>query len=157
MTWEVRSGAPRRYIGRHRHGGDEVKRLASLTERLYAADRPTQGQLGMVTDETVRANRAPSDDTMDKFNAAASVALWEVRRAENDRDALLAIIEAMRRAVKIHMQDRSDRHALLSAGGGVVGHGAEVTHRPTHRSEAQSTRKHVSRLLRRHVIRHRPN
>jgi hypothetical protein len=158
MAWEVRSGAPRRYTGRHRHGGDEVERLALLTERLSVAHRQTQGQLGKVTDETLRANRAPFDDTLDNFNAAAAAALWEVRRAENDRDALLAILEAMRRAVKIHMQDRSDRHALLSADvGGVVGNGAEVTRRQADGAEAQSTRKHVPRLLRRHVTRHSTN
>jgi hypothetical protein len=104
-----------RQIGRHRHGGDEVERFALLTDRLYLAQRQTHGRLGMVTDETLVALRALSDDDITTFNQAASAALREVRQAETDRDALLAIFEAMHVAVKIHMRDGSNGHPLLTA------------------------------------------
>ena len=68
----------------------------------------------MVSDDAVQALRALSGDTMNEFNAAASVALWEVRRAENDREALYAIVQAMHAAFEIHVQDCSNGHALLS-------------------------------------------
>src|SRR5262245_44381470 len=118
MKWAVRFRSSRRYIGRHRQGEDEVEWLALLTDRLSVPDLQIQARLGMVSDAAVQALRALSGDTMNEFNAAASVALWEVRRAENDRDALFAIFQAMHAAVEIHRQDCSHGHALLSLEGG---------------------------------------
>jgi len=54
------------------------------------------------------------EDTINKFGRTATSALQEVRRADNDHDALLAILNAMHTAIKVHMQHRSNGDTLLS-------------------------------------------